>query len=138
MQHLLVTKISYFLVQEENRRNTPLCNKAIMLLTDGAPESYEEIFNRRNWQTNSDYKPVCKHFDIFGVFCMILALKPCGDHSELLTFILFVCPSLVPHISGHIRTFPLKYHKQTYNNDTALCQMILTMGLHTIELPIIF
>lgn len=25
------------------------CNKAIMLITDGAPETYEEIFKRYNW-----------------------------------------------------------------------------------------
>ncbi|XP_033745436.1 voltage-dependent calcium channel subunit alpha-2/delta-3-like isoform X2 [Pecten maximus] len=43
--------------REEAAWGSPLCNKAIMLITDGAPEGYEKIFEERNWQSENR-KPV--------------------------------------------------------------------------------
>ncbi|XP_021369899.1 voltage-dependent calcium channel subunit alpha-2/delta-4-like [Mizuhopecten yessoensis] len=43
--------------REEEILGTPLCNKAIMLITDGAPEGYEQIFEERNWRIENR-KPV--------------------------------------------------------------------------------
>ncbi|XP_046416365.1 voltage-dependent calcium channel subunit alpha-2/delta-3 isoform X2 [Neodiprion fabricii] len=37
----------------EQRKGT-LCNQAIMLVTDGVPENYKEIFATYNWRANSD------------------------------------------------------------------------------------
>jgi hypothetical protein len=35
-----------------------LCNKAIMLITDGAPESYEKVFEEYNWVYNKSVMSV--------------------------------------------------------------------------------
>ncbi|XP_069110097.1 voltage-dependent calcium channel subunit alpha-2/delta-3-like, partial [Argopecten irradians] len=43
--------------REEAAWGSPLCNKAIMLITDGAPEGYEKIFEERNWKIGNR-KPV--------------------------------------------------------------------------------
>ncbi|XP_060080989.1 voltage-dependent calcium channel subunit alpha-2/delta-3-like [Ylistrum balloti] len=43
--------------REEMAWGKRLCNKAIMLITDGAPEGYEKIFEERNWKTDNR-KPV--------------------------------------------------------------------------------
>ncbi|XP_055958262.1 voltage-dependent calcium channel subunit alpha-2/delta-3 isoform X1 [Patella vulgata] len=38
---------------EEKKRNISLCNKAIMLVTDGATENYEWIFQKYNWPSKT-------------------------------------------------------------------------------------
>ncbi|GAB1599703.1 voltage-dependent calcium channel subunit alpha-2/delta-3-like, partial [Argonauta hians] len=48
---------AFTLFSEQNKvNNETCCNKAIMLVTDGAPENYEWIFNKYNWKPNSTSK----------------------------------------------------------------------------------
>ena len=35
--------------QEEKAGGGSICNKAIMIITDGAPENYVDVYNRSNW-----------------------------------------------------------------------------------------
>jgi len=42
------------------------CNRAIMIITDGAPDTYEDIFGKYNWP----YKDVSLH--ITYVYCILL------------------------------------------------------------------
>lgn len=39
----------YILFQMNETRQGTLCNRAIMLITDGAPDNYEEIYRQYNW-----------------------------------------------------------------------------------------
>ena len=38
-----------FLWQEEKVGEGSICNKAIMIITDGAPENYVDVYSRSNW-----------------------------------------------------------------------------------------
>lgn len=42
--------------KEKRQENAKLCNKAIMLITDGAPESYEKVFEEYNWVNNKSVR----------------------------------------------------------------------------------
>lgn len=44
--------------KEKRQENAKLCNKAIMLITDGAPESYEKVFEEYNWVNNKSVMSV--------------------------------------------------------------------------------
>ncbi|KAL5015024.1 hypothetical protein ScPMuIL_009294, partial [Solemya velum] len=46
-------KNAFQLFRDEAHHNRTLCNKAIMLITDGAPENYEWIFDKYNWPNKS-------------------------------------------------------------------------------------
>ncbi|XP_071155638.1 voltage-dependent calcium channel subunit alpha-2/delta-3-like isoform X1 [Mytilus edulis] len=42
--------------QTKQTENPKLCNKALMLITDGAPESYEKVFQEYNWPSNKSVR----------------------------------------------------------------------------------
>ncbi|KAI8121434.1 Voltage-dependent calcium channel subunit alpha-2/delta-3 [Lucilia cuprina] len=52
-----LTKAFEVLEQFKTEQHGAQCNQAIMIVSDGAPFSYEEIFETYNWQ-NLPYKPV--------------------------------------------------------------------------------
>lgn len=52
-----LTKAFEVLEQFKTEQHGAQCNQAIMIVSDGAPFSYEEIFEIYNWQ-NLPYKPV--------------------------------------------------------------------------------
>lgn len=54
--------------QTKQTENPKLCNKALMLITDGAPESYEKVFQEYNWPSN-------KSVIFVSVNCSIIAKK---------------------------------------------------------------
>ena len=39
----------YSLFQMDNSNRGTMCNRAIMIITDGAPETFEDIFQKYNW-----------------------------------------------------------------------------------------
>ncbi|KAK3102553.1 hypothetical protein FSP39_012156 [Pinctada imbricata] len=44
--------VAFDLFDKERRQKRKLCNKAIMLINDGVPETYDHLFNERNWKHN--------------------------------------------------------------------------------------
>jgi len=45
-----IVNITIQLLQEYHRRKRPhLCNQAVLLITDGVPEHYEEVFRKWIW-----------------------------------------------------------------------------------------
>lgn len=50
---ILTYAFEVFAAAREERRGA-CCNQAIMLVTDGIPESHKEIFQRYNWASNLD------------------------------------------------------------------------------------
>ncbi|KAL8621814.1 hypothetical protein ACOMHN_016300 [Nucella lapillus] len=43
------TPCGYKTLEEKQADNGSICNKAIMIITDGAPENYEDVYNKSNW-----------------------------------------------------------------------------------------
>ena len=59
-----------------NTREGTLCNRAIMLITDGAPDNYEEIYREFNWP-EKHVSTVQREFKSF-VFIHVELINPCG------------------------------------------------------------
>lgn len=51
---MILTYAFELLAQSRNERLGSCCNQAIMLITDGVPDNYKEIFQRYNWADSPD------------------------------------------------------------------------------------
>lgn len=75
----------HVLLQFNQTGHGSVCSQAIMLVTDGATEMYDDVFERYNWPERKVSSTLCFCFSVF----LTLSPVPHGTQFSMLTCLFF-------------------------------------------------